>query len=291
MKILTIGNSFSDNATFQLPAMLAAEPDLDLTIGRASLGGCSLEKHWNLVEQCDLLPEVKPYNFEILGQDGTVPMSLRDILTCHSWGYVSLQQVSHCSWRLDTFEPYIDKLYALVKELAPQAKIVLHQTWAYRIDNDDYFTENSIDQMAMYQRIVKNYKMLAERLNCPVIPSGIAIQQARAKLNFARDPEFDYENPQPLELPNQDKSLNIGHIWKTGNTPSGKPELVADYRHLNDKGCYIANAVWFEIFTGRAIANNSFCPDGISQAELELFKTIAHQTVIEDAVTPKSWTT
>jgi Domain of unknown function (DUF4886) len=91
-----------------------------------------------------------------------------------------------------------------------------------------------------------------------------------------------------LEQPNQDKSLNLGHAWETGNTPSGKPELGEDYRHLNEKGCYIANAVWFEMFTGRTIADNSFCPAGISQAELKLFKTIAHQTVIESALSDES---
>ncbi len=280
MKILTIGNSFSDNATSQLMEMLASERNIDLTIGRASLGGCSLEKHWNLVEQCDLLPEVKPYGFYMLDEPST-PMTLREILSYNSWDYVTLQQVSHCSWRLDTFDPYIERLQALISELAPQAKILLHQTWAYRIDDEQYFTDNSINQQEMYRRIIENYKTLAERLNCPVIPSGIAIQQAREKLNFVRDPDFDYENPQPLELPQQAKSLNVGHLWITGNTPSGKAELVADYRHLNEKGCYIANAVWFELFTGLKIADNGFCPDGISQQELQLFKTVAHQTVVE----------
>ncbi|MCF6176611.1 MAG: DUF4886 domain-containing protein [Victivallaceae bacterium] len=280
MKILTIGNSFSDNATFQLSQMIALESNLDLTIGRASLGGCSLEKHWNLVEQSDLLPNVKPYDFHILGETST-PMNLREILATQKWDYVTLQQVSHCSWRPETFGPYIGKLYALIKELAPQAEIVLHQTWAYRIDDEKYFTENSINQMAMHRRIVKNYQVLAERLNCSIIPSGVAIQQARGKMNFVRDSNFDYANPKPLELPDECKSLNIGHIWKTGNTPSGKPELVADYRHLNEKGCYIANAVWFEMFTGKNIADNSFCPAGVSEEELKLFKEAAHQTVIE----------
>jgi hypothetical protein len=280
MQILTIGNSFSDNATFQLPEMIALEENLDLKVGRASLGGCSLEKHWNLVEQCDLLAEVKPYDFHILGETST-PMNLREILTTQIWDYVTLQQVSHCSWRLDTFIPYIDKLYALVKELAPQAEILLHQTWAYRVDDKGYFTENNLDQAKMYQQIVKNYEVIAERLNCSIIPSGVAIQQARKELNFVRDSDFNYANPQPLQLPDEEQSLNVGYGWKTGNTPSGKPELIGDYRHLNEKGCYIANAVWFEYFTGRSIMDNKFCPVEVSAQELELFKTVAHRVVAE----------
>lgn len=280
MKILTIGNSFSDNATFQLAGIMASAKEINLTIGRASLGGCSLEKHWNLVKQSDLLPNVKPYDFYIIGEKPT-PMNLREALTSQKWDYVTLQQVSHCSWQADTFIPYIDKLSALTKKLAPQAEIVLHQTWAYRIDDDKYFTKNEITQMEMYKRIVQNYKAIAERLNCSVLPSGAAIQRAREKLNFIRDPNFDYKNPKPLALPDESKSLNFGHIWKTGNTPSGNAELAVDYRHLNVKGCYIANAVWFEMFTGKNITDSNFCPEGVSPQELKLFKAIAHQTVIE----------
>jgi hypothetical protein len=100
-------------------------------------------------------------------------------------------------------------------------------------------------------------------------------------MNFVPDAEYDYDNPKPLDLPNQNKSLAIGYKWRTGNTPSGKAELAFDPRHLNEKGCYIANAVWFEMLTGRQIADNAYSPDGVSLEELALFKRIAHETVVE----------
>ena len=281
MKVLTIGNSFSGNATEQMLDFLAAENGIDLTIGRADLGGCSLEKHWNLVEQCDLLPEVKPYNFQILGEESTPPMNLCEALTCHKWDFVTLQQVSYQSWQAETYVPYIDNLYALIKELAPQAEPLLHQTWAYRIDDDDFFTEFGIDQNEMYKRVVQAYKDNAEHLGCRILPSGVAIQNARLEMHFIPDADFDYVSPKVLELPEQNKSLCVGYHWRTGNTPTGKAELGFDPRHLNSKGCYIANAVWFEMFTGKSIADNTYAPEFLTVEELALFKRVAHEAVIE----------
>src|SRR5690606_17582933 len=44
VKLLTIGNSFADDATAFLPAMATAG-DKQLLLFRANLGGCSLERH------------------------------------------------------------------------------------------------------------------------------------------------------------------------------------------------------------------------------------------------------
>ncbi len=281
MNILTIGNSFSTNATEQMLNFIEGADNVNMTIGRADLGGCSLEKHWNLVEQCDLIPGVKPYHFEILGVDDKIPMTLREILTSRQWNYVTLQQVSHQSWRRDTFTPFLNNLYELVKELAPQATPLLHQTWAYRIDNYDYFTENNINQEKMFTLIKDNYKYFSEALGCRVLPSGAAIQKARKFMNFQPDNNFDFENPVYDNLPEQSKSLIIGYKWRTGNTATGKAELGFDPIHLNDKGCYIANAVWFEMLTGKSVFDNKYSPDFLTAEELEKFKQIAHETVAE----------
>ena len=135
----------------------------------------------------------------------------------------------------------------------------------------------------MYRKIVENYRKFADELQCPILPSGTAIQYCREKLQFRRDENFDYENPTPTALPEQSKSLNVGYYWLTGNTPTGKAELRFDPRHLNKKGCYIANAVFFEILTGKSIFDNSFRPEDISEDELKLFRESAHRAVQESA--------
>ena len=279
LKILTIGNSFADNATRYLEDIVAAVEGIDLILGKVNLGGCSLEKHWNLVEQCDRLPEVKPYPFYMTGV-GTRSTTLKEALVSEQWDYVTLQQVSDLSWREESYYPFIDKLSHLVGELAPQAQRVIHQTWAYRCDASEYKTYG-IDQNLMFQSLKQAYANAARKLGCRVIPCGEAFQKAREIFNYTPDPNYNFENPKLLQLPEQSKSLIGGYYWCTGNTNSGKAELHMDGRHGNEKGCYLANAVWYEFFTKRSIFDNPYCPEGVTADELEILKKVAHETVLE----------
>jgi len=277
--ILTIGNSFANNATAYLEDMAAADGMSDLVIGRANLGGCSLEKHWNLVQQCDLLPHVRPYELRMTGRP-SVAATLREALVLHDWDYVTLQQVSDLSWRKETYYPYIVSLYELITELAPRAQPVIHQTWAYRCDAP-LLREFGISQKEMFLNLKEAYAEAAERLSCPVLPCGAAFQKARATLQFVPDRTFNFTQPELLKLPEQSKSLIVGYYWQTGNTPSGRAELRMDERHGNAKGCYLANAVWYETFTGRDISLNPFCPEGVSREERIILQKAAHAAVAE----------
>jgi len=279
IKVLTIGNSFADNATHYLEKIAAADGEVELVIGKANLGGCSLEKHWNLVKQCDLLPDVKPYRFYRTGEE-PCNLSLREALSRENWDFVTLQQVSDLSWREETYYPYIEKLHELVKALAPHAQVVIHQTWAYRCDADE-LKKYGISQAEMFQLLKKAYENAAKKLGCRIVPCGEAFQKARAIFNYTPDRSFDFTNPQPLKLPDQSRSLIVGYYWQTGNTASGNAELHLDGRHGNAKGCYLAGAVWFEMFTGKSILDNPFCPEGVTREELAILKNAAHQSVME----------
>jgi hypothetical protein len=278
-KILTIGNSFSVNATSYMDELMEAEPSADLFLGEMVLGGCSLEKHWNLVEQCDLLPEVKPYNFGRTGRE-PVKATLREALAAEQWDFVTLQQASPLSHDRDTYEPSFGNLHALIGDIASQARPVIHMTWAYRIDSR-LLAEWEITQGEMFQRLRKNYREMAEKYDCPILPVGEAFQKARAKLDYRVDEHFDRENAKPFDLPDQTGSLNVGWQWTTGNTRSGKATLWMDEKHANSKGCYLANAVWYELFTGKSIADNSFRPEGVSDEELGILQAAAHEAVEE----------
>ncbi|MDA0711048.1 MAG: hypothetical protein O3B73_12655, partial [bacterium] len=160
------------------------------------------------------------------------------------------------------------------------ARPIIHQTWAYRVDAA-FFVDQEIDQAHMYRCLCAAYADAAKKLHCRQIPSGTAFQNAREKLNYRPDAAYDFAHPAPLELPNQTGSLNIGYRWQTGNTPSGRAELGMDFKHANEKGCYVANAVWFEMFTGTSIFENPFCLEGISPAEQSLLMHAAHDAVTE----------
>jgi len=278
IKVLTIGNSFSGNALKYMNDFIAADGTVELCYARADLGGCFLEKHWNLVEQCDLLPDVKPYDFAYNGGKDSEPMTLKEILVKDKWDYVTLQQASYKSWIKDSYQPYFTKLYNLVKEFAPQAEVVVHQTWAYRADGDS-LKDFGITQQEMFDMLQENYREMAEKHSCRIIPSGEALQIARKVLNYKADESFDFENPPLLQLPDQSKSLIAGYHWKTGVTADGKATFADDCRHANQNGCYLIGALWFEFFTGKSILDNSFVPDGVSSENIHLFKQIAHDLI------------
>jgi hypothetical protein len=278
MKVLTIGNSFSGNALRYMNEIVAADGTVNMCYGRADLGGCSLEKLCNLIEQCELLPNVKPYDFAYNGEKDSTPMTLKEILVKDKWDYVTIQQVSSLSWVKDSYEPYFTKLYNIVKELAPQAEIVVHQTWAYRKDGES-LKDFGITQQQMFERLEENYSEMAGKHSCRIIPSGEALQKAREILNYKADKSFNFKNPSPIELPDQSKSLNAGYHWKTGNTWDGKASFADDCRHANKNGCYLIGALWFEFFTGKSILGNTFVPDGVSFADVKLFQKIAHDLI------------
>jgi hypothetical protein len=278
MKVLTIGNSFANNATVYIKNLAEASAKKgEFVIGKTNLGGCSLEKHWNLVEQCDRLSEVKPYDFTMTGAGGRA-LSLRAALVAAEWDYITLQQASILSWRPETYFPYLHRLRDLLGELAPQAQPVIHQTWAYRSDAP-LFAEEDLDQDAMFQRLDAAYKEAAASIGARILPVGAAFQKARRELVYVPDASFDFAHAEPLALPDQTNSLIVGWRWLTGNTASGKAELNLDAKHANAKGCYIGNAVWFEMFMGESLVDHSFCPEGVSVDELAILKRAAREAV------------
>ncbi len=272
IRLLTIGNSFSQNALTYLEDMALGTDEVRFEVGRASLGGCSLEKHWNLAQYTAVHPEYRPY------PDG----SLQSILSAAPWDVVALQQVSRGSWLQESFEPYLSQLHALIRERAPQADVMLHQTWAYRTDSP-FLTENCLTQTLMHERIEACYQHFSAKLRCGVLPSGRAIhlaRQAPGRQFTWPEPDFDYQRAAAPDLPRQEHSFAAGWYWSIERTPDGIPQLLLDATHLNRRGCYLAGAVWFRVLTGLDIHISRFEPDDIPADDAAFLRQIAAQTPI-----------
>lgn len=239
IKLLTIGNSFANDATAYLPAMAKAGGK-DLLLFRANIGGCTFERHARHMKAFDANPddpEGRPYkgNFiHSLTDDVTPPgiasggtevnkkakqvpknFSLREALETEKWDYVTIQQVSNTSFQFETFEPYAGELIAYVKKYAPTAEIVIHQTWAYREDCPLY--KDGFSQQKMFEGLVDAYGQLAAKYSLRVIPVGTAMQEARKLPRWSfkfPDPKFNYKEPMPGTAPEQTGSLNVGWTVK-----------------------------------------------------------------------------
>ena len=125
MNILAIGNSFSQDATRYLTQIAAARGVYFRTVN-LYIGGCPLVRHYN-----NLLHDARAYSLEYGGETTGFYVSIRQALRARKWDVITLQQVSHKSPRYETYQPYLDVLAAECRRLCPDAKLFIHQTWAY----------------------------------------------------------------------------------------------------------------------------------------------------------------
>ena len=279
IRILTIGNSFAQNALTYLEAIAESIGDAAFVVGRANLGGCSLEKHWRLASYTEIHPEYKTYALGCLGGDQIVQAGLQEALKAQPWDVVTLQQVSAKSWRPETYEPYLGQLVEMVRRLAPTASLALHQTWAYRTDSP-FLPENGLTQAIMHERIADAYQHFAGVHGCRILRSGEAIHRARTAPGCSfqwPEPGYGYHQAEAPELPRQENSFAAGWGWRIRDTPEGVPELRLDANHLNNRGNYLVGCLWYEALTGRATTDRTFVPSDIDAEDAARLRPIAHE--------------
>jgi hypothetical protein len=272
VRVLTIGNSFAGNACKYLKG-IAADGGVELVIGTANLGGCTLERHASLASQSASEPANKPYT-RVVGSKRS-KLSLQEYLVVDAWDYVTLQQMSALSFKPETYHPHIDELVVIIRKLAPQAKILIHETWAYRPDSS-LLKNWEISQDEMHAGIVKAYASAAKQFDASIIPVGSAFNKVRTtdgRKVVVPDPNYDFGNPQYPKRPNQTNSLVAGWYWdKRGD----KPALKLDFKHANVAGCYLAGLVWYEALTGNDARKITYTPKGVNDTDKHFLRGVAH---------------
>lgn len=243
VRVLTIGNSFAQNACIYL-RQIGNSDGVQIIVGTANLGGCTLQKHAMLAEQSAKTPELKPYKDQRT-LDGK-KFNLQDYLQAEKWDYVTVQQMSALSYKPESYHPYLEQIVATIKQYAPQAKILVHETWAYHPDFP-LLKQEDITQRQMFDRLHAAYADVGKQLNAAIIPVGTAFQLSRAA--------------------------------------DGKKQLVTkDFKHANAKGCYLAGLVWYEALTGNDARETSYIPQGITAGDAVFFRDIAHKAMQKQAM-------
>lgn len=265
VKVLTIGNSFADYATTFLPD-LAWAGGKTLVLGKANLGGCSLERHARHLAQAEAgEPDGRVYTAFVDPVTGkTRAVTLPEALAAAPWDIVTLQQWSQQSYKPGTYHPHVDRLIAAIHRYAPRAEILIHETWAYREDHPTFQKQDGFTPDKMYAGVRDAYRQLAAETGCRIIPSGDAFQLARqtSRWTFVVDRNFDFKNPPAGRLPDQRTSLNAG--WQWTKDKSGKPTLTLDAIHLNNAGRYLGAAVWYQVLFNVATVPAGFMPPDLS---------------------------
>lgn len=256
IRVFVIGNSFSQNATTYLP-QLAKEGKYELEMGKAELGSCSLQTHWELAAAYEANPQGnkgRPYQGK----------SLRELLSNGKWDIVTIQQYSRLSGDSATYQPYADSLVKYIKAIQPATKIVVHQTWAYRRDAINWGmvsrTQKAGNDEEMYRSLTKSYQRLASHIRTTVIPTGNAfwIMRINKKWGF-KSVTINTDSLVYPVLPPQVHSINVGYKWDQNK------KLVFDPNHANTAGCYLGSLVWFHYLFGNKLSKVKFKPSEIDE--------------------------
>lgn len=168
MKILSIGNSFSQDAQRYLHR-IAKSTGYELNSYNLYVGGCPLSRHHEI-----MITGEKAYELETNGETTNEFVSLDDVITKHEWDIITVQQVSNQSPDFATYEPYLTEIVNYVRKCVPKAKIAVHQTWAYE-DGSERLTKelNYKKHEEMFRDIEIAYNKAYDLIDADfLIPSG-----------------------------------------------------------------------------------------------------------------------
>lgn len=244
IKILAIGNSFSDDAVEDHLHGLAETEGLTIIIGNIYKGGCSIERHVR-----NLRGDIADYEYRKIDTEGvrtiqygyTMARGLAD----EEWDFVSFQQSSANSGFAETYSG-LPELVEYVKARVPEdAVFMFHQTWAYSKDSPhkEYYRYDN-DQLKMYNAIVAAVDEVIPQIKDIelIIPSGTAIQNARTSI--------------------------LGD------------DLTRDGHHLSrPHGRYVASCTWLQAVLGKNPVGNKYCPEGMTPQQCKAAQKAARKAV------------
>lgn len=244
MNILSIGNSFSDDAHRYLHKVSRVHDKTnELYTWNLMIGGCSLSMHHE-----NMLQDNEKYELFVNGQTTRTRTSIKKALFALDWDVITFQQVSHESFKYESYNPYLAELVAYAREVRPSAKIFIQQTWAYLPDSERLSCMGFSTHDDMYAAISETYAKVAKELDVDaLIPSGKTMQTL-------------------LKL--------------------GLKEIHRDQIHANDIARFAIALTWYQMLSGKDISKTDFThldfDDCHTKKEIKLAKK-ASKIAIEKA--------
>lgn len=185
LKILAIGNSFSNNAMTYLPIIAKELGIEEIVIGKLYRGSCTVERHWTDAQKgADY--ESFQVNTTFDANWTTYPTGQRSLiyaLKLCDWDIITFQQASGTSGVASSLT-YLQDLIDFVdaNKTNPNAKFYWHMTWAYsQFSTHGSFPTYNKDQMTMYNAIIDVTKnnIATNASFAGIIPAGTAVQNYR----------------------------------------------------------------------------------------------------------------
>lgn len=190
LKILGVGNSFTDDGMMYLPELLESAGIKNVVLGRLYIGGCTLQRHCE-----EYAANAASYVYFKSTHNKWVEVSKHATLTQgiedESWDIVVIQQASGVSGLYQSYMPWTNKLMDIIRlhNNNAGACIAWQQTWSYSADSSHpEFPRYQNNSQLMYDAIIAcNKQLLADTPIRIVIPSGTTIQNLRKWKADAKD--------------------------------------------------------------------------------------------------------
>lgn len=247
IRVLAIGNSFSEDVVEQHVHELAKAQGTTIIVGNLFIGGCSIQKHLS-----NLRSGKNAYRYRKIDENGmkhTVrKVSMQHGLADEQWDYVMVQQVSGFGGVYCSFEKFLpDYMKRLRAELPNNTKFIIMQTWAYQnTSTHQNFAIYNYNQAKMYKAVVKTYDKVFKDKQYgfhALVPNGTAIQNGRTYF---------------------------------GDT------LTRDGYHLDKKiARYLGACTLCEVLLGKSVVGNSYHPDTMTAKEALAAQKSAHAAVLK----------
>src|SRR5690606_1688270 len=132
LKVLAIGNSFSDDGMEFLYDIAASYGVEEIVLGNLVIGGSTLETHlYSAAQNSKAYVYRKNTSGTWISYDGKTAL---DGITDEAWYIITLHQASGKSRMTDTYDPYLLQLihYINAYKTNPYVRIYWHMTWAYQ---------------------------------------------------------------------------------------------------------------------------------------------------------------
>ncbi len=271
LKVLMIGNSFSISVVAYLPAIVKAEKKHQLLLASMFIGGCSMERHLKELAKSEADPNHTPYRTNYADRKN---VSLPKMITAEKWDIVTIQESSSNSWIPGKMLPYADQLVAYIRKHAPQAEIVIQQTWSCRVP-----LAEPTELVKRYEILKKNYADIANKYGLRVIPVGDAVQIFRQRYPVTIE-KVDLKNYTYPNLPGPDFSGDPAYryLW-TKNRKTGKYFLWIDDAHLCPKGVYMQACIWYGFLFGENPNEIKYCPKSLDPKLAEAFRSCSAEAL------------
>lgn len=248
VRILAIGNSFSEDVVEQNLYELFKAAGIEAVIGNMYIGGCSLSKHWSNAESGEA---AYSYRKIVSGRRSVYSStSLQQALVNEKWDYISFQQGAGLYSDYDSCFPYLPNLIAYARKWSANKKfkVIYHATWAAAQNSTKNYFINYFHSSQGYMYTSSN-EMLGRLLKT----DGLQIDLVCNSIDAIQNVRTSY----------------------LGDT------MNRDGWHLSyTHGRFTAACLWFERISGKNVLQNSFNLSSISDEDNRICKYAAHYAAL-----------